>query len=175
MGRRIAGSLGLVAALAAAPALARTAAPEPAKPVPPSFFSGEWYEIARTPNAMQRNCEAAVTRFLTRAQGAYSVVQTCRRGSPAGPEQRFSSKGAIVPGTANAKFTMTFLGGLKTQEYWILDRADDSRWVIMGTPGGNFVWLMSRSPNMDGSERQGVLNRIRQLGYDTARLVFPKH
>jgi apolipoprotein D and lipocalin family protein len=167
---------GVAATLVATPALAqRKSAPPPAKPVPQSFFSGEWYEIAHTRNSMQGDCQAATTRFLQQTQGKYSVVQTCRKGSPNGPMQRFNSRGAILPGTENAKFTMTFLGGLKTQEYWILDRAEDSRWAIISTPGGNFVWLMSRSPDLNERERQSLLNRIRQLGYDTAKLVFPRH
>ena len=66
----------------AAPALA--AAPPPAKPVPASFFSGAWHEIARTPNMNQKDCEAPVSKFVSGAGGAYTVSQTCRKGSPNG-------------------------------------------------------------------------------------------
>lgn len=156
----------------AAPALA--AAPPPAKPVPASFFSGAWHEIARTPNMNQKDCEAPVSKFVSGAGGAYTVSQTCRKGSPTGPAKTVSTKGAIVPGTNNAKFSMSFLGGIKKQEYWILDRADDNGWAIMATPGGNYVWLLSRNAQMPAATRNAALARIKALGYDTAKLVFPK-
>jgi apolipoprotein D and lipocalin family protein len=164
---------GLALALLAGSALAE--APQPAKPVPQTFFSGKWFEIARTPNVMQKDCEGANSQFTATDKGRYAVVQTCRKGSPTGPAKRYNSKGDIVPGTNNAKFRMSFLGGLRKQEYWILDRSEEMGWAIMATPGGNYVWLLSRQPVMEGSARQSALTRIKALGYDTARLVFPQH
>jgi apolipoprotein D and lipocalin family protein len=158
--------------LLAAPALA--AAPQPTKPVAVSFFSGQWHEIARTQNSMQKNCEAPTNRFVAAAKGGYSMVQTCRQGAPDGPAKTYSSKGQIVPGSNNAKFKMSFLGGLKTQEYWIVDRGDRMDWAVMATPGGNYVWLLSRSPDMSAGTRNAIVQRIKAMGFDTGRLVFPK-
>jgi apolipoprotein D and lipocalin family protein len=67
---------------------------------------------------------------------------------------------------------MSFLGGLKKQEYWVLDRADDQSWAIMATPGGNFVWLLSRKPAMDAAAKAAALARVKALGY--AKLEYPQ-
>lgn len=67
---------------------------------------------------------------------------------------------------------MTFLGGLKTQEYWILDCAGDGSWAIMATPGGNYVWLLARRPVMSEAARAAAAARIRALGY-AQKLEFP--
>jgi apolipoprotein D and lipocalin family protein len=69
---------------------------------------------------------------------------------------------------------LSFFGGMVRQEYWILDRADDGSWAIMATPGGNYVWLLSRRPALDGATRARLLGRIAQLGYNTGRLQFPE-
>ena len=66
---------------------------------------------------------------------------------------------------------MSFLGGLRKQEYWVLDRADDQSWAIMATPGGNYVWLLSRQPVMSPADRTAALARVASLGY--AKLEFP--
>lgn len=163
-------TLGL--SLLAAPALA--GAPQPTKPVSTAFFTGQWHEIARTPNVAQKNCEAPVSRFVAAAKGGYSLTQVCHQDSPTGPAKTYSSKGQIIPGTNNAKFKMSFLGGLKTQEYWIVDRSDKMDWAVMATPGGRYVWLLSRSPDMSVGTRNAIVARLKTMGFDTARLVFPQ-
>lgn len=147
-------------------------APPPAKPVSADFYSGRWYEIARTPNAGQRNCEAPTTDFT--AEGtSFKVRQVCHRGSPLGEEKVFTTTGRIIDGSQNTRFTMSFLGGLKKQEYWVLDCANDHSWAIMATPGGNFVWLISRKPDMPASTKAVALERVKALGYQ--KLEYPEH
>lgn len=159
-----------VSALAGGAALA--GAPPPTKPVPAAFYSGRWYEIARTPNAGQRDCEAPTTDFV--AQGSrFRVRQVCHRGSPMGPEKTFNTTGKIVQGSQNTRFTLSFLGGLKKQQYWVLDCAKDDSWAIMATPGGHYVWLLARRPDLPAASQAVAVERVRALGY--AKLEFPQH
>lgn len=161
--------VGLMALAVASAALA--AAPQPTRPVATGFYSGRWYEIARIPNAGQRDCQAAWTRFAsTGAQ--FQVSQVCHKGSPTGPTKTFATKGHIVPGTNNAKFEMSFFGGIRKQEYWVLDIAGDGAWAIMATPGGNYVWLLSRKSAMPAASQAAAVARIRALGYHQ-KLEFP--
>ena len=158
--------------LTTAPALALAAAQPPSKPVSAAFYTGKWYEIARTPNSGQRDCQAATTQFTDKGASGFTVVQICRKGSASGASKTFNTTGTIVAGTQNAKFKMSFLGGLKKQEYWVLDRADDQSWAIMATPGGNFVWLLSRDPVMSPAAKAQALARVKALGY--AKLEYPQ-
>jgi apolipoprotein D and lipocalin family protein len=167
---RIFSSIIIAATLVATQALA--AAQPPSKPVSAAFYTGMWYEIARTPNSGQRDCEAATTQFIERGSNGFSVVQICRKGSASGAAKTFNTTGQILAGTQNAKFKMSFLGGLKKQEYWVLDRADDQSWAIMATPGGNFVWLLSRKAVMSPAAKAAALARVQALGY--AKLEFPQ-
>jgi apolipoprotein D and lipocalin family protein len=163
----------LCAALALAAAPAWAAAPQPAHPIAASFYSGTWYEIARTPNGNQKDCQAPTSQFAGGAGGKYEMVQICRKGSPSGAQKVWKSSGTIVPGSGNAKFKMKFLG-LVNQEYWILDTAPDQSWAIMATPGGNYVWLMSRKAVMAPAAKAAALGRIKALGYNTAKLEQPR-
>lgn len=165
----------IVAASAAilATSFAFAAAPPPARPVPSQLYSGLWYEVARTPNARQRDCQAATSEFNGLSGANFRVTQTCRRGSPTGPAQTFRASGRILPQTNNAKIRLSFFGGVVSQEYWILDRADDHSWAIMATPGGNYVWLLSRRPVLDPATRARLVARLGQLGYPAARVEFP--
>jgi apolipoprotein D and lipocalin family protein len=176
--RRIKTTVLAVMALALAASAALAGAPPPAKPVSADFYSGRWYEIARTPNFGQRDCQAPTTDFTAPDSNAkdgasFKVLQTCRRGGPHGTEKVFTTTGRIIDGSQNTRFTMSFLGGLRKQEYWVLDCANDHSWAIMATPGGNYVWLISRKPDMPAATKAVAIERVKALGYE--KLEFPEH
>lgn len=179
--------MNILSAIAAATALAVASAafasaPAPSKPVATNFYTGRWYEIARVPNAGQRDCQAPRSEFtpiggegevaFIATTGEFAVRQVCRKGSANGAAKVFSTRGRVLPGSRNAKFEMVFLGGVKKQEYWVLDTAPDGGWAIMATPGGNYVWLLSRRPAMSEAVRAAAIARIRALGYRQT-LEFP--
>jgi apolipoprotein D and lipocalin family protein len=162
----------LAALVCAWPAAA--GAPRPAKAVAAGLFSGRWYEIARTPNLNQIDCEGATSDFAHWSGGAFAVTQTCHRGAAVGPARTFKADGRVLPGSGNARMKLAFFGGLLSQEYWILDHADDDGWAIMATPGGHYVWLLARRPALDAATRARALGRVAALGYDLKKLAFPQ-
>ncbi|HUO13261.1 MAG TPA: lipocalin family protein [Caulobacteraceae bacterium] len=160
-----------LSALAFAPALAAAPAPQPAKPVPAALYSGRWYEIARTPNKMEADCQASTNDFANWSSGAFSVVQTCHRGANA-PAKVMKVSGRVLPSSANAKMKLGILGGLIGGEYWILDRADNNTWAIMDRADGRYVWLLSRQPNLAPADKAAALAKLSSLGFPVNRLAF---
>jgi apolipoprotein D and lipocalin family protein len=153
------------------PSLAAARAPEPRKPVDLGRFMGRWYEILRTPNAAQKNCYAASQVWSPREAGRFSIAQVCHRDSVDGEEKSVQVSARIVDPATNAKFEARFFGGVIRQEYWILDRADDYRWMVAGTPGGNFVALFARRPTMPPEEVAAITARLAAMGLNTGKLV----
>jgi apolipoprotein D and lipocalin family protein len=102
------------------------------------------------------------------------VVQTCHKGSLAAPPTEWKAKAKVLDPATNARFRMSFFGGLISQEYWVLDARNDQGWLILGTPGGNYMWLMSQRPVLSTAIKAQAINRIKQLGYDANRLEFPQ-
>jgi apolipoprotein D and lipocalin family protein len=164
--------LAFVTLLAGAASAAAT--PQPAKPVAANLYTGRWYEIARTPNHMQSDCQGGTTDFSGWVAGAFSAVQTCHEGTPVGPKHTVSVEGHVLPASQNAKMQLGMLGGLISREYWILDHAPDNAWLIMSTSDAHYVWLMSRQPVLSAAARAQALARIQQLGFNLARLSFPQ-
>ena len=149
----------------AAPAIAR--APEPTRPVPPSLYSGRWYEVARTPNSREHGCLQVSSDFSGMTGSAFLLTQTCLRRPGAWVNR---ARASIVPGTGNAKFKLGFLSGLIQQEYWILDVSPQGDWAILATPGGHYVWLLARRPELSAPTRAAALSRVAALGYPAAAL-----
>jgi len=51
-----------------------------------------------------------------------------------------------------------------------LDRADDDSWAVMATPGGNYVWLLSRRPSLPPKVEAAALARVHDY-----LLAWPEH
>ena len=160
----IAGAV-LLSACAAGPPL-----PEPAKPVELSRYLGRWYEIARTPNMFERGCEAVTADYALRADGLISGTNSCRKGALTGPLKQAQGR-AKVAGGGGAKLKVSFFGPFFS-DYWVLDRAPDYSWALVGGRNGWF-WILSREPRP--ANREALIRRAEALGYPRERMIFPHH
>ncbi|MGZ8362622.1 MAG: lipocalin family protein [Caulobacteraceae bacterium] len=159
--------------LTAQPVLA--AAPQPRKPFDAARMPGRWYEIARVPNKVNRDCQGGYVEWTPKGPGQFRFSAICRKGSPEGKLSTVSGSIEIANPPVNNKVVMKLFGGVVRQEYWLLDHADDYSWQIMGTPGGNFISISSRGRVASQAVAAAALARARTLGYDTARLVMVRH
>lgn len=160
----------LAAALVMAGACAASAfatAPQPAKAVEISSYSGRWYEIARIPNRLQRGCVSGTVDYSLE-NNRVRAVQRCTTTQENRVRVYRSSGRILDPGT-NSKTKLTF-AGFWSQEYWVIDHARD--WALVGDPSGRYLWLMSRSQRLPQPTVDVAVARIRALGYDAGRLEF---
>lgn len=163
-------------------ALAATAACALAGPVnagpaaPPKLeltkMAGRWYEVARVPNQLQTGCQAGAVDWRPAPQG-FNVVQSCHKGTPDGPVKEWKAKAVVADPATNSKFKMSFFGGLVSQEYQVYAHNAEQGWLILGAANGKYLWLMSQQPVLPTLFRAQAISRIRQLGFDPARLEFP--
>lgn len=174
--------LGRAAALAAALLIAPLAAcqsspsgnanvPEPAKAVELDRYLGRWYEIARYPQSFERGCQGVTADYALRRDGRISVVNTCREGRADGPARTAEGQAYVVEGSNGAKLKVSFFGPFYGN-YWVLDRADDYAWAIVGEPSGRYLWILAREPVPEN--RDALVARTRELGYDVSMLEYPE-
>lgn len=145
-------------------------APDPRKPIDLSRYIGRWYEIARTPNKLQRDCIDATADYIQDG-GRIFVVQTCQHPEDEEAEKIYRARARILDPETNAKLKLTF-AGFWSQEYWVIDRAGDYSWAIVGDPSGKYLWVLARNPSIGEQALDGILQRVSALGYDVARLQY---
>lgn len=144
----------------------------PLATVDPERYAGRWYEIARLPNIFERDCEAAMADYALRADGRISVRNTCRTAE--GRRREAAGSARIVDPETNAKLKVR-LGGPWEGDYWVLDRADDYSWSLVGEPSGRFLWILARTRHIGDDLRADLLQRLEARGYDTTALYWPEH
>lgn len=141
------------------------AVPQPSKSVEPARYLGRWYELGRYEAGFQKDCEAVTADYSLRDDGKIAVLNSCRRGALNGPLSTARGKAKIVDKATNAKLKVSFFGPVYG-DYWILDRAADYSWAIVGEPSGRYLWMLSRAANPDRATRTIIEARVREMGYD---------
>ena len=172
MGRDMFKRFALCAAAALLLAGPVLAAPQPVQRIELISMQGRWYEVARVPNKLQDGCQAGASDWRPTG-GGFAVVQSCHKGAPDGPLAQWKATATVADPRTNAKFKMSFFGGLVRQEYWVLDHRPDQGWLILSTADGKYLWLFSQKPSLSSAVQAQAVGRIRQLGFDASRLEFP--
>jgi apolipoprotein D and lipocalin family protein len=160
------------AAVLAAPAalLLMAATPQPAKPVDLQHYTGKWYEVARLHNKIEDDCVAAEADYVPQPDGGFKVTDVCRHEN--GSEKLYHASMKVLDHDTNAKFRLTFFPFV-WKDYWVLDYAPDNSWVVLGEPTGKYLWLFSRTPNLQ-AHKAALIAKAKALGYDTSKLIYDK-
>ncbi len=171
--------LGAVPLLSACAVLQRgpvgnSAVPQPARSVELDRYLGQWFELARYDAGFQRDCDAVTADYSRRDDGNISVVNRCRRGGVNGRESVAQGRARIVADSQGARLRVSFFGPF-WGDYWVLDRAEDYSWAIVGEPSGRYLWILARRADGGDAEYQRLVERARGLGYDTALLRRTRH
>lgn len=144
--------------------------PEPLRPVSLKDYLGRWYEVARYEQSFEKGCEGVTADYSLRQDGMINIVNSCRMKN--GKQRVARGTAKLVPGSHGAKLKVGFFGPFHFGNYWVLDRAPDYGWSIVGDPSGRYLWLLSRTPTPGDMELRALIHRAAALGYDTTRLVI---
>jgi len=140
-------------------------------------YAGTWYEIARFPNRFQKKCAGEVTATYTLLEdGAVRVVNRCRTeegtwSEVEGRARRAQDNGP--PAKLEVRFAPAFLSFLPFVwgDYWVIDLAPDYSFAVVGEPGREYLWILSRTPVMPEETFAAILKRLEAQHYDVTKLV----
>jgi apolipoprotein D and lipocalin family protein len=133
-------------------------------------YVGTWYEIASFPQSFQRGCVATTATYTTRDDGDVDVLNRCRKDALDGPEKSARGRARVVDAATNAKLEVSFFRPF-WGDYWVVDLGTDYDWAVVGHPGRDYLWILSRTPTMPEATYEGILARLKTQGYDTSRLM----
>ena len=132
-------------------------------------YDGEWHEVARLPNRFEKDLVAAKATYGVGLDGPVSVWN-----------QGLKEDGEItnITGTANVvgegKLKVRFKpfpANLFAGDYWILWVNKPYTKAIVGTPDRNFLWLLSKDPDVTAIDFIEQLQYIKAQGFDIESLI----
>ena len=129
-------------------------------------FMGDWYVIANIPTSLEAGAHNAVESYHLADDGTIDTVFTFRKDSFDGPEKRYTPRGFIKNAETNAEWRMRFVWPFKA-EYLIVYLNDDYTHTVVGRSKRDYVWIMSRTPDIAAADYEAILTFLSELGYDT--------
>ena len=132
-------------------------------------FAGDWYVIAFIPIFPEKNAHNAVESYALNPDGTIATTYRFRDGAFDGPVKIHHPKGFVRENTENALWGMQFIWPIKA-EYRIAYLADDYSTTIVARSARDYVWLMSRKPEMSDDDFARHRTMIGEMGYDLSEL-----
>lgn len=132
-------------------------------------YLGLWHEQARLPNSFERGCVYATAEYGARDDGRISVTNICVNEE--GRSRDAIGQARFVGAPGEGKLKVSFFGPF-WGDYWVLERADDYSWSIVGEPRGRYLWLLTRAETITPQQRADFERRITALGYRPSDMVW---
>jgi apolipoprotein D and lipocalin family protein len=120
-------------------------------------YMGKWYEIAAYPQSFQKDCVKSQAEYSLRDDGKVNVVNSCRKKD--GSTKVANGTAKVVDKASNAKLKVTFFWPF-AGDYWIIDLGQDYEYVVVGAPNRDYLWILSRRPQMREATYQRILRGI---------------
>ena len=139
-------------------------------------YVGNWFEVARFPNWFQGTCVGDVTaNYEVLDDGTVKVTNRCRES-----QGRVNiAEGIAVPvsgDTTGARLKVNFLPGWLRWvpwgggDYWVVMLDDDYRWAVVSEPSREYLWVLSRTPQVNPKAYDALVTRLQAQHFDVQKL-----
>ena len=132
-------------------------------------FMGDWYVIANIPTLIEKRATNAIESYRLNSDGEIETTFSFYQDSPKGDLKIYKPKGFIYNNETNAEWRMQFLWPFKLP-FLIIDLAEDYRYTVIGYPSREYVWIMSREPNISNEDYLNITENLVSLGYDIKKI-----
>jgi len=138
-------------------------------------YMGTWHEVAKYPNWFQKKCASSTQATYTlQTDGAVQVLNRCKTAKGDWSEALGAAR--QIGGPTSPQLKVRFAPGwlsfipMVWGDYWIIDLDTDYQWVVVSEPRREYVWILSRTPQMPAVTYQALLAKLDMLGFDLKRI-----
>jgi apolipoprotein D and lipocalin family protein len=138
-------------------------------------YLGTWYEIAKFPNWFQKKCVSNTKAVYTaRPDGNLRVLNSCKTagGETSEAEGLARQIGAKYSPRLEVRFAPEWLSFLPLVwgDYWVIDLDPQYQVAAVSDPRREYLWVLSRSPQIDPKVYADLLQRLKQQQFDIQKL-----
>ena len=132
-------------------------------------YLGLWYEIARFDHSFERDMDNVTAEYLLRDDGRIDVINSGWKegkykvadGKARQPEPHAD------PAHLEVSFFLFFYN-----DYNVLMLDPDYRVALVGSASPDYLWILSRTPEVSTDVLDAVLKEASDRGYDVSRLIW---
>ena len=134
-------------------------------------YLGTWYEIARLDHSFERGLDKVNATYSLREDGGLKVVN---RGFDT-KNQKWNEaigKAYFVETPDIGRLKVSFFGPFYGA-YTIIDLDKPTYSYALVTGGKNYLWILSRTPQLANETKQKLIAQAKALGFETDKLIYP--
>lgn len=131
-------------------------------------YLGSWYEIAKYDHVFERGLDYAMANYTLREDGKIDVLNTGIKDGRA-KDAKGIAKTTNIPGLLKVSFFGPFYS-----DYRIMMLDADYQYVLVGGSTDKYLWILSRTPQLDDATKTLILAEANRRGYDTSKLIWVK-
>lgn len=129
-------------------------------------YLGSWYEIARFDHRFERGMEQTKATYSLREDGNIDVLNT---GMKDGEAKTAEGKAKLTD--TPALLRVSFFGPFYS-DYRVMLIDPDYQYALIGSGSDNYLWILSRTPQLTDQAKRILLNEAKRRGYDTSKLIW---
>ena len=138
-------------------------------------YLGTWYEIAKFPNWFQKKCVSNTKAVYTaKPDGNLRVLNSCKTagGETSEAEGLARQIGAKDSPKLEVRFAPEWLSFLPLVwgDYWVIDLDSQYQVAAVSDPRREYLWVLSRTPQLDPKVYADLLQRLKQQQFDIQKL-----
>jgi len=137
-------------------------------------FMGDWYVVANIPTFVEKGAYNPVESYKLNPDGTIATTFTFNKDGFDGPLKTFHPKGFVLDKETNAHWGMQFIWPFKG-DFRIIYLDDDYQTTVIGRAKRDYVWVMSRTPELSDADFQRMKTFIESVGYDGSKLQRCPH
>lgn len=137
-------------------------------------YLGTWYEIARLDHSFERGLSQVQADYSLRDDGGVKVIN---RGYDAkkGEWREAEGKAYFVDDADTGHLKVSFFGPFYGAYVIMALDHDGYQYSLVSGPDRDYLWILSRTPNMDTETLNRLIDQAREAGYPVDELIFMEH
>ena len=132
-------------------------------------FMGDWYVVANIPTFLEKGAHNAVETYAMNEDGSIATTFTFRDGGFDGELKEYNPTGFIEDTQTNALWGMQFVWPIKA-DYRIVYLDEDYSKTVIAREARDYVWVMSRKPQLSDNEYEELRQFVGSIGYDISKM-----
>jgi apolipoprotein D and lipocalin family protein len=138
-------------------------------------YLGTWYEIAKFPNWFQKKCVSNTKAvYAAKPDGNLRVLNSCKTATGETSEAEGVARqiGAKDSPKLEVRFAPEWLSFLPMVwgDYWVIDLDSEYQVAVVSDPRREYLWVLSRTPQLAPKVYADVLQRLKQQQFDIQKL-----
>ncbi len=98
------------------------------------------------------------------------MLNRCHLDTVDGALKVANGRARVVDSATNAKLEVSFFGPF-WGDYWVIELGPNYEYAVVGHPGRDYLWVLSRTPSVDPAFYDALVARLAERGYETQKLV----